>query len=250
MQKRWLIIGGCVVFGVSLIAHLPAKLVLPKSAGKFQLNGISGSVWRGEVEQLTFYGQPLPIGTLNWSVSPAALLLGKVNADFHEQQNPGNRGSVDWNLFSRQLEVHELQWRLPAESISPWTAWAGVTAQGQFVLDLQTLVFPPGETFPSQLEGQAAWRDAVLRVESEYWPIGSPVAQLAGGGDAISGVVNNSQPTLPGDGSFQCTLKICQVTLRVKPTLDAPQSVLNGLQVMGFQRNGNEFSGQVSFPLE
>jgi hypothetical protein len=250
MQKRLLIIGGCVVFGVSLLAHLPAKLVLPKSAGKFQFSGISGSVWRGEVEKLTFYGQPLPVGTLNWSVSPAALLLGTVKADFHEQQNPGNRGSVDWGLFSQQLEVNGLRWRLPAESISPWTAWAGVSAQGQFELDLQTLELPAGQSFPSQLEGQAAWQDAVLRVGSEYWPIGSPVAQLSGGGDAINGVVTNSQPSLPGDGSFQCTMKVCQVTLRVKPTPDAPQSVLNALQMMGFQRSGDELSGQVSFPLE
>lgn len=250
MQKRFLIIGGCVVFGVSLLAHLPARLVVPESAGKFQFNGISGSVWRGQVEQVTFYGQPLPVGALDWSVSPAALFIGTVNADFHEQQNPGNRGSADWNLFSRQLKVHALQWRLPVESISPWTAWAGVSAQGQFQLDLQTLALPPGGTFPGQLEGQAAWQNAVLRVGSEYWPIGSPVVQLSGGGDAINGVVSNSQATLPGDGSFQCTVENCQVTLSVKPTPDAPKSVLNALQAMGFQRRGNELSGQVSIPLE
>jgi len=250
MQKRWLIFGGCVVFGVSLLAHWPAKRVFPKSAGKFQFEGIGGSVWRGEVEQVLFYGQPLPINRLNWSVSPAALLLGTVKADFHEQQSPDNRGRIDWNLFSRQLELHELHWQLPAESIDPWTAWAGVRARGEAVLDLEALVLPAGESFPSQLQGQAAWQNAVLQAGSEYWPIGSPVAQFSNEGNAIRGVVSNAQPTLPGDGSFQCTETSCQVTLSITPTVDAPRSLLNGLTMTGFERTGNNFSGQVTFPLE
>jgi len=250
MQKRWLIFGGCVVFGVSLLAHLPAKLVLPKSAGKFQFEGIGGSVWRGEVEQVLFYGQPLPVRGLEWSVSPAALLFGTLNANFHERQMPANRGAVELSLFSRQLEVHDLLWHLPAESIDPWTAWAGVRARGQIELDLQTLELPPGATFPSQLEGRTAWQNASLQVGSEYWPIGSPVAQLTGEGGAINGVVTNTQPTLPGDGSFQCVEKSCRVTLSITPTPDAPRSLLESLPMIGFQRTGDKFSGQMMFPLE
>jgi len=250
MQKRWLIFGGCVVFGVSLLAHLPAKLVFPKSAGRFQFEGIGGSMWRGEVEQVLLYGQPLPLGKLNWSVGPAALLLGTLDADFREQRKPANRGTVELNLFSRQLEVHDLQWQLPADSFDPWIAWTGVRAQGQFELDLGTLVLPPGESFPSQLEGKAAWQNAVLRVNSDYWPIGSPVVQLFEESNAITGVLTNTQPTLPGDGSFQCTMKNCQLRLSVKPTLDAPQPLLNALRFMGLQQQGNEFSGQIDVPLE
>jgi len=250
MQKRWLIFGGCVVFGVSLLAHLPAKLVFPKSAGKFQFEGIGGSVWRGEVEQVLFYGQALPLGKLNWSVRPAALLLGALDADFHEQQRPANRGTVELNLFSRQLEVHDLQWQLPADSVDPWTAWTGVRAQGLIELDLQTLGLPPGESFPSHLEGRVDWQSAVLQVGSEYWAIGSPEVQLSGEGNVINGIVTNSQPTLPGDGSFQCVEKSCQVTLSIEPTPDAPRSLLNSLPMFGFQRAGGKFEGQITLPLE
>jgi len=250
MQKRWLIVGGFAVFGVSLLAHLPAKLVFPKSLGKFQFDGISGSVWRGEVEQVLFYGQSLPVRDLSWSVSPSALLLGTLDADFHERLIPDNRGSVELSLFSRHLEVHALQWQLPAESIDPWTAWAGVRVQGKIELDLQTLELPPGKTFPSQLRGRAAWQNAVLQVASEYWPIGSPVAQFSDEGEAIHGVVTNSQPTLPGDGTFQCTVKSCRITLNLKPTPDAPQPVLNVLLLMGLQRNGDKLSGQITVPPE
>jgi len=249
MQKRWLIIGGCVVFGVSLLTHLPAKLVFPKSTGKFQFEGIGGSVWRGEVEQVLFYGQPLPVSKLNWSVSPAALFMGRLKADFHEALVPVNHGLVDLNLFSRQLELHALHWRLPAGSIDPWTAWTGVRAQGQVELDLETLVVSPGKSFPSQLKGRVSWQNAVLQANSEYWPIGSPVAQFSDEGDAIHGVVTNSQPTLPGDGTFQCTETSCQVTLSITPTPEAPRSLLNALPLIGFQRNGDNFSGQITLPL-
>ena len=249
-QKWLLVIAGGAAFGVSLLAHLPAQLVLPKSAGKFQFSGIGGSIWRGRVEQVSFYGQPLPVQELNWSVSPAALLLGKLKADFHEKQAPNNRGSADWNLFSRQLELHALHWQLPAESFDPWTAWSGVRSQGQFILDLQSLTLPPGESFPSQLTGRLEWPNAVLQANSEYWPIGSPAMQLSDEGDAIRGIVTNTQPTLPGNGSVQCTQRNCRVTLSVQPTLDAPQSVLNALRLMGFQQSGNTFSGEISVPLE
>jgi len=250
MQKRWLILGGCVVFGVSLLAHLPASLVVPESTGKFQFEGIGGSVWRGKVEQVLFYGQPLPVRDLAWSVSPAALLLGTLDADFHEQQKPANRGTLQLGLFSRKLEVHDLQWRLTADSVDPWVAWAGVRAQGLVELDLQTLELPPGQSIPSQLAGRAGWQNAALRVGSEYWPIGSPVVQLSDEGGAINGVVTNSQPTLPGDGSFQCMEKSCRVTLNITPTPDAPRSLLDSLPMIGFQRTGGSFSGQITFPFE
>jgi hypothetical protein len=249
MQKWLLIIVSCSVFGLSLLAHLPAQLVLPENSGKFQFMGIGGSVWRGEVKQILFSGKALPIRNLSWSVNPIALITGTLKADFHEQQTPANRGNVGLNLLSRQVELHALHWQLPTGSIDSWFR-AGVSVQGQFVLDLQTLQLPPNKLFPSQLEGRLDWQNAVLLFDSEYWPVGSPVVQFSAEGDTIKGVVTNSQPMLPGDSSFQCTINNCQVTLSLQPTPDAPQSVLNGLMLLGLQQTGDKFSGQINLPLE
>jgi len=74
--------------------------------------------------------------------------------------------------------------------------------------------------------------------------------QFSDEGDGIKGVVTNSQPMLPGDSSFLCTMKGCRVALSLQPSPDAPQSVLNGLMLLGLQQTGDKFSGQITFPLE
>jgi len=74
--------------------------------------------------------------------------------------------------------------------------------------------------------------------------------QFSDEGDAIKGVVTNSQAKLPGDGSFQCTIKSCQLRLNLQPSPDTPQSVLNALMLLGLQQTGDKFSGQITFPLE
>jgi hypothetical protein len=250
MQKWLLFIIGCIVFGFSLLAHLPAQLVFPENSGKFQFMGVGGSVWQGEVKQILFSGKALPIRSLNWSVNPIALITGTLKADFHEQQTPINRGSMNLNLLSRQLELHALHWQLPADSLDAWIPLPRVRVQGHFVLDLQTLQLPAKQLFPSQLKGRLDWQNADLQIDSKIWHIGSPVMQFSDEGDGIKGVVTNSQPMLPGDGSFQCTIKNCRVNLTLQPTPDAPQSVLNGLMLLGLQQTGNKFSGQITFPLE
>jgi hypothetical protein len=250
MQKSLLLIVGCIGFGLSLLAHLPAQLVFPKNSGKFQFLGIGGSVWQGEIKQILFSGKALPIQSLNWSVNPIALITGTLKADFHEQQTPVNRGNMDLNLLSRQVELHAVQWQLPIGSLDPWIQLQGMRAQGRLVLDLQTLQLPANTFFPSQLEGRLDWQNAGMLIGSETWRIGSPVMQLSNEGDAIKGLVSNSQPTLPGDSSFQCTINGCQLTLNLQPTPDAPQAVLNGLMLMGLQQTGDKFSGQITLPLE
>jgi len=249
MQKWLWFLVACIVFGFSLLAHLPAKLVVPEHYGMIQFVGIGGSVWRGEVKQILFSGKALPIRNLNWTVKPTSLLTGTAKADFYEQQSLTNRGNIGLNLLSRQLELHELHWQFPTRSLDSWFR-AGVILQGHFVLDLQTLRLPPNRLFPSQLQGQLAWENAALQMDSEYLHIGSPVMQFSGEGDAINGVVTNSQPMLPGDSSFQCTIISCRVELSLQPSSDAPQSVLNGLLLLGLQQTGDKFSGQITFPLE
>ena len=249
MQKKLWLTSACFVFGVSLIANMPAQLVVPEHAGKLQLLGVDGSVWRGEIKQILYSGKALPVQNLNWTVKPTALLTGMLKADLHEQQAPMNRGQVVVDLMSRQYELQAVQWQLAGSSLDPWFR-AGVSLQGQFVLDLQTLGLPASGLIPSKVQGRLDWQDAALRMDSEIWPIGSPLMQFSGGGDAVNGILTNSQPILPGDSSFRCTTKNCQVELNLRPTPDAPQSLSNGLLLLGLQQSGDTFSGQMSFPLD
>lgn len=246
---KWIVAGG-VVFGASLLAHLPARLVVPKVSGELQFEGISGSVWRGGVRQVSLSGTLLPIGGLDWSVKPLSLFTGKVRADFREQQTPSNRGRAAWGLLSRKVELSEMHWQLSAESMRAWIGMPGLVVQGRFELDLQSLALPPGASFPSQLEGRLEWQDAVLRAGSEYLTVGAPAVALSVEGETIAGLVTNTQPTLPGDGSFRCTMQSCQVSLNLQPTADAPQPVLNALSMIGLQRSGNTYSGQITVPLQ
>lgn len=244
----WFIAAG-IVFGLSILAHVPARLVVPEQISPLRFQGIGGSVWRGEIEQILYSGKPLPVRNLRWKVRPAALLGGTLKADFHERQTPANRGQMVVNLLSREVEIQALHWRLPGSSLDPWFR-AGVIFEGQFVLDLETVRLPENGFLPSRVQGRLDWQDAALRFDSEYWPIGSPAMQFSGEGDGIKGIVTNSQPQLPGDSSFQCTRVSCRVELSLQPTPDAPQSLPNILLLLGLQQTGGRFSGQITLPID
>ena len=250
MQKWLLFIVACIVFGFSLLAHLPAQLVIPEKSGKLQFVGVSGSLWRGEISKLLFSGKALPVRNLQWSARPLALLTGTFKAEFNEQRTPVNRGSVGVSLFSRRIELHELHWQASSKSFGAAVLLQGLRARGDLKLDFETLQFPANMVFPSKVEGRLDWQNAELQFGTQRWQIGSPVIQLSGGGSAIKGIVTNSQPVLPGDGSFQCTTKSCRVELSLQPSPDAPQSVMTSLLLLGLQQTGDKFSGQITLPLQ
>jgi len=177
-MRKWLwVLAGCIVFGVSLLAHLPAQLVVPEQYGKLRFAGIDGALWHGEVEQILFSGKALPARDLEWTVNPVALLTGTLKADFHEQRTPGNRGTIGLRMHSRQLEVQTLHWQIPGSSLDSWFR-AGVSLKGQLVLDLQALQLAVNSFFPLRLEGQLEWPDAALQYGPEHWHIGSPLMRF------------------------------------------------------------------------
>lgn len=249
MRKWLLVILALIVFGFSLLAHAPAQLLLPEARGRFQFQGIGGTLWRGEIQQILHSGKVLPIRNLNWAVRPTALFTGTLEADFYEEQTPTNRGNMRLSLLSRQLELRALHWRLRDGSLDPWFR-KDVSLKGQFVLDLQSLQLAANTLLPSRLQGRIDWQNAELQIYSYRWTIGSPVLQFSDKGESIAGVLTNSQPLLPGEGSFQCVTKLCQVELNLRPTPDAPEPLLNGLLLLGLQQAGDRYSGQVTIPLK
>lgn len=250
-MKKWLLsIAACIVFGSSLLAHLPARLVIPENSGKFQFVGISGSLWRGEISKVLFSGKIVPVQNLEWSVRPLALITGTFKAEFNEQQMPANRGTVGMSLFSRKIELNELHWQASSKSFGAAVLLQGLKARGDAILDFETLQFPANVFFPSKVEGRLDWQNAELQFGTQRWLIGSPVIQLSGSGSVIDGLANNSQPMLPGEAAFQCTTDGCSVNLNLQPSPNAPQSMLNGLLLAGLQQTGNTFSGQITIPFE
>lgn len=249
MQKGSWIIAACGVFGISVLANMPAQLVIPESPGKLQLLGIGGSVWRGEVKQILYDGKALPVRDLNWKVRPIALFRGTLEAEFHEQQSPQNHGKAVLDLLSQQYELRAVQWQLAGSSLDPWFR-TGVDLQGQFTLDLQTLRLPANGLIPRRVQGKVSWQNAVLEMDSELWPIGSPLAQFSGEGDAVKGIVTNEQPLLPGDISFQCTPESCRVDMSVQPAPEAPPSLSDVLLLLGLQQEGNRFTGQMTLQMK
>jgi len=190
-----------------------------------------------------------PSAWASWSVRPAALLGGTLKADFHEQQTPANRGQAIVDLLSRQYELQAVQWRLAGSALDPWfQAWVGL--EGQFTLDLQTLRLPANGLIPRRVQGRIDWQNAALQWGPETWLIGSPLMQFSGEGDAVNGIITNSQPLLPGDSSFECTVKSCRVELSLQPSSDAPPSLSNLLLLLGLQQTGNRFTGQMTLSMK
>ena len=60
-------------------ARLPASWAVARLPSSVGCQGAYGTVWRGRCAAAAFHGQPL--GVVNWTLHPLALLMGRLDAD-------------------------------------------------------------------------------------------------------------------------------------------------------------------------
>ena len=117
MKRRHYIILAISSYLLFTLAYTPAasivSLVEKTTALPVKLNGVSGSIWHGHVDQLN--GQiPVPLKNLNWSINLLPLLLGSLDADIDASiRQQKVYGRINASITGR-LSGHEIQSEIPA----------------------------------------------------------------------------------------------------------------------------------------
>jgi hypothetical protein len=161
-QRRWWLIGfGLAAVIAFAVGTLPASIL----AGQLPRHGLaaaalSGSVWSGQAQALSWRAAPL--GDLSWSISPLSLLRGRIAGDLELARTDGGLRSGFSASLGGELRLEGATVDLPVEALAALPigmppGWRGHVS-GQFdeivvrggwptalrgTLDMDGLIAPP-----------------------------------------------------------------------------------------------------------
>ena len=104
-----------------LIINIPATLVISsiKVPNNIKISSISGTLWSGEINKLTYSG--VNLGRLNWELSPLNLLIGELFADVSIVNKKQSFTSEVKIFSSGKIELEETRFNFNLSTLQPLT---------------------------------------------------------------------------------------------------------------------------------
>ncbi|OEF29449.1 type II secretion system protein N [Vibrio rumoiensis] len=171
--KLWYVIIFVFALLVSLIANIPAAWVythVPKQRG-VDVQGISGTIWNGSVQQLT--AERRSLGAVYWSFRPSQLFMGKAEYKIRFGQGSAIKlnGKGDVGVGFSGLYAKNTVVSLPVSELVKFVPMqVPVELKGQLEVSLNDIQY--SEPWCKQAAGSVAWTGA---------QIASPIGQLEPG---------------------------------------------------------------------
>lgn len=128
MRQRtlFILVGGVVFLGVG-IATLPASLVTSRLPPEVKLEGVSGSVWSGGADSVSWRGAAL--GSASWTAEPLALLTGHLNYHLELARTDGFVRGLLSASAGGTLSGEDVELELPMQALgNGGNGWAGTLA--------------------------------------------------------------------------------------------------------------------------
>lgn len=172
MKQHWkLAILGIMVYVLCLLVLAPAGwwLRLVPLPPALQLGQVSGTLWQGEIKQLSYQQMTLP--AIRWHLKPWSLLTlsARVEVESGSLQQPVQpylRGTIQAGLNG--IALHDTLLRVPVNTLLPYLQLPlPVQAGGELLLEIPELQWAKHQC--RYLEGQASWREARLQPPSSNW---------------------------------------------------------------------------------
>ena len=162
---RRLIYLGVTAYLVFLIHAIPAsflpRFILPSvpSARAISLQGVHGSIWRGQASDARIAN--FNLGKLKWDLHSWGLLLGKLklNLSFSQDTVKGN-GYVSLGMGG-SLSAEDVNLQFPAESLMPLLYGYPLSIAGDLRGNLKEVTIKRGRVL--QAQGRIVWKNAALR---------------------------------------------------------------------------------------
>lgn len=221
---------GVLAYLVFLVASLPAPLVLaqlpPGLAGA--LVGVHGTVWSGQAKSLVLQG--VDLGSLRWSTSPFAILLGRASAAL-ELQGSELTGTADVTAhLGGSLSVRNLR---AATSPSLIDRFQPLPAEltGEVFLELESLDYEGGAL--TAASGELRWDKAAIGAPYQL-SLGQYTLLLETRDGDIRGTLREQGSPLRTSGNLVLQPSgDFRLAVRLAPTDSTPQQLRDLLGLLG-----------------
>ena len=224
MRKRWLpglLLGLCAV--VLLLALAPSRLLLSiVPDDRVVLQGLSGSVWRGEAARAMIAAGDdwLHLGSVTWKLSPLSLLLFSPGITVESEWGRQRLNAHVTIHSERELELGAVDAVFDAGLLQQYLS---VELLGSIALQFEHASFRDG--LPEQALGRVVWQDGGWRSPQGSRALGSYVLEIS---SAQPGEMAGEIVTLAGDVQASGPVVLRQADYQVDvllsgPGLDDPQ---------------------------
>lgn len=219
------------LLAVLVLAFVPAQFAIDRVGdrlGPLKLEGISGTIWSGQASQTLLRGENL--GTLQWSLSPLALLSARADADLTLAGGPYVGKTAVSISRDRTVRIRDLDVTMSARKIEPLLDIPALVFRGEVQVTLKSAEVRNG--VPMALDGQAVWKNAAVAgsAEAQFGDITSQFASKPEGG--FQGTVTDSGGPLQAQGGYSASLAGYEAVIDLRARDNNPQ-VLEALQYIG-----------------
>ncbi|MEJ2466596.1 MAG: type II secretion system protein N [Candidatus Thiodiazotropha sp.] len=236
-MMRWpaataLAIAGYLFF---LLYNLPAQHVVGWFSGGNQLpltlQGISGTVWSGEAEQVSY--QRKPLGQMEWHFKPSRLILGKLAYGIVLKQAGQQLQGTFITGFGNSVRLEEVDALLLASQLPEWLQQRQIRVDGKVRAQQLDLAFTDGQL--TAAEGSLQWLEGAVQSPLNL-TVGDLQADLTT--DEASGDITAAVRDLKGSVAIQADVSLkpdgnFQLKGKLKPGDKADPGLSGALQAIG-----------------
>lgn len=228
-----------VAYVVSMVFLFPAAPVVERikpNIQPVQLNGVSGKLFSGQVANVVYADDLLPVQLDNvaWKLAPGTLLKGGAGVDISYEGYGGRGDGQVRRQWNGNINVSDFVFSALAKEFEPLLPAPVASFNGNINGELASLVVE--NELLSAVEGKLTWNDAVIQT-SLYGPplnanLGKLDVNISPDGDAAHLIaLNASGGELALDGTINLTLAgDFQSNLVFTPSSNAPAALTSVLQ--------------------
>jgi general secretion pathway protein N len=251
-MKKWFAFTAIFLtsYMVFLLANTPLALVInnityPKN---IVFDGVSGSIWQGEIARVTINNNDIEKITTAVSVWSLLSLSPNIVVTFGDATLSGPEGKLNLTVSSEQLVLTEVELFISANDIAKQLPLPiPLSAQGNIELSLSELVIVTGKQLScSKAEGDMTWSRAGVVALEQNIKLGKFTSKIScDKGDLLAKVSPKNNLGLSFDGVLALATQKISGKGYLKPGAKFPSQLRSSLSFLG--RPDNQGRYQLKF---
>ena len=179
-SPRLLVLLAVSIFIVSLAATFPARLAAGWASQRIpaiHLEGVNGTLWRGSAElaAVQLRGKWLSLGRLQWQLSPAALLLARVQLQVDATAKDREISGTAIAGLGGDILLREALVLSNAALVSAWLP-AGLNIEGDISLRIRHFLWSKGL---QEVDASLGWQNSQVEIQGGALAFGNLAADFS-----------------------------------------------------------------------
>lgn len=247
-MKKWFAF--TAIFLSSYIAFLVANTPLSLAINNVQLpkdivlQGVSGSIWQGEISRVTIDNNAIEKVKTTVSFWSLFGLSPSIQVSFGDAMLSGPEGKLNLTVSSEQLTLTEVELYISANDIAQQLPLPiPLSAQGNVELFLSEIVIVTGNQLScSKAEGDVLWSRAGVVALEQNIKLGKFSAEIScAEGDLLAKVSPKNNLGLSFDGGLTLTTQKISGKGYLKPGAKFPSQLRSALSFLGRPDNQGRY---------